>query len=128
VNNGVKNPLGQPTAYAIVPGENAPSFQSAASAPRRRAPFLNHHLWVTRHAPSQMYASGEWVSIPGLDEGVASWSADDESLVDQDVVVWYTHSVVHLPRPEDWPIMPSYTAGFRLVPVGFFGSNPTLER
>jgi primary-amine oxidase len=33
--------------------------------------------------------------------------------------------VVHLPRPEDWPVMPTHTAGFRLVPIGFWTSNPT---
>jgi primary-amine oxidase len=47
--------------------------------------------------------------------------------MDQDLVLWYTHSVVHLPRPEDWPIMPAHTTGFRLVPLGFFGANPTLR-
>ena len=128
VNNGRRNPLGAPTAYAIVPGENAPPMQTADSAPRRRAPFLNHHLWVTRYNRAQMYASGESVNLPGPPDGVAAWSADDESIVDADVVLWYTHSVVHLPRPEDWPVMPAHTAGFRLVPVGFFGSNPVLDR
>jgi primary-amine oxidase len=127
VSSRAKNPLGQPTGYAIVPGENAPPLQSPTSAPRRRAPFLNHHLWATRHSPSQMYASGEWVSLPGRNESVATWSEDNQSLMDQDLVLWYTHSVVHLPRPEDWPIMPAHTTGFRLVPLGFFGTNPTLR-
>lgn len=125
VNTARRNPLGEPTAYAIVPGENAPALQSPNSAPRRRAPFLNHHLWVTRYDPAHMYASGESISLPGESDGVHAWSADNESLVDADVVLWYTHSVVHLPRPEDWPVMPAHTAGFRLVPVGFFGANPT---
>jgi primary-amine oxidase len=37
-------------------------------------------------------------------------------------VLWYTNSVLHLPRPEDWPVMPAHTAGFRLVPIGFWAS------
>ena len=128
VNADARNPLGQPTGYALVPGENAPPMQTPESAPRQRAPFLNHHLWATRHALGQMYASGEWIGLPGRQESVETWGADDEGLVDQDVVVWYTHSVVHLPRPEDWPIMPAYTAGFRLMPLGFFAANPVLSR
>ena len=40
-------------------------------------------------------------------------------------MLWYTNSVLHLPRPEDWPVMPAHTAGFRLVPIGFWASNPT---
>ena len=30
-------------------------------------------------------------------------------------MLWYTNSVLHLPRPEDWPMMPAHTAGFRLA-------------
>jgi primary-amine oxidase len=119
------NELGQHTAYALVPGENAPSFQAPGSAPRRRASFLQHHLWVTLFDPRQMYASGEWVNLMREREGVETWGAGDRSIVDRDVVLWYTHSVVHLPRPEDWPVMPAHTAGFRLVPIGFWASNPT---
>jgi primary-amine oxidase len=119
------NELGQHTGYALIPGENAPSFQAPGSAPRRRASFLQHHLWVTLFDPRQMYASGEWVNLMREREGVEMWGAGDRSIVDKDVVLWYTHSVLHLPRPEDWPVMPAHTAGFRLVPIGFWASNPT---
>jgi primary-amine oxidase len=119
------NELGQHTAYALIPGENAPSFQAPGSAPRRRASFLDHQLWVTLFDPRQMYASGEWVNLMREREGVEMWSGGDRSIVDRDVVLWYTNSVLHLPRPEDWPVMPAHTAGFRLVPIGFWASNPT---
>ena len=119
------NDLGQHTAYALIPGENAPSFQAPGSAPRRRASFLDHHLWVTLFDPRQMYASGEWVNLMREREGVEMWSANDRPIVDKDVVLWYTNSVLHLPRPEDWPVMPAHTAGFRLVPLGFWATNPT---
>jgi primary-amine oxidase len=122
------NELGQHTAYALVPGENAPSFQAPGSAPRRRASFLEHQLWVTLFDPRQMYASGEWVNLMREREGVEMWSANDRSIVDKDVVLWYTNSVLHLPRPEDWPVMPAHTAGFRLVPIGFWASNPTAPQ
>ena len=124
VNNQHHNALGQPAAYALVPGENAPPFPAPGSAPRRRAPFMDHHLWVTLFDARQVYASGEWVNLMRNGEGVATWSAADRSIVDRDVVLWYTFAVTHLPRPEDWPVMPAHTAGFRLVPVGFFATNP----
>jgi primary-amine oxidase len=126
-NNGRTNSLGQPAGYALVPGENAPPFPGPGTTARRRAAFMNHHLWVTRYDPRQMYASGEWVNLGAVDEGVMTWTQDDQSIVDQDAVVWYTLAVLHVPRPEDWPIMPAQTAGFRLVPVGFFDRNPTLR-
>jgi primary-amine oxidase len=122
------NALGGPTGYALVPGENAPPFPAPDSAPRRRAAFLDHHLWVTLFDPGQMYASGEWVNLLREREGVAAWSAADRPVVDRDVVLWYTFAVTHLPRPEDWPVMPAYAAGFRLAPLGFFPENPTAPR
>ena len=124
LNGAHTNTLGQPTGYALVPGENAPSFQAPNSGPKRRAAFLEHQLWVTLSDPHQMYASGEWVNLGREREGVSTWSAGDRAIVDRDVVLWYTLSVLHLPRPEDWPVMPSHTAGFRLVPVGFSVGNP----
>jgi primary-amine oxidase len=33
----------------------------------------------------------------------------------------------HLPRPEDWPVMPVTTLGFMLKPFGFFDENPALD-
>jgi primary-amine oxidase len=43
------------------------------------------------------------------------------------VVLWYTVGVTHIPRAEDWPIMPVHRTGFKLVPVGFFSKNPALD-
>jgi primary-amine oxidase len=35
--------------------------------------------------------------------------------------------VHHVPRPEEWPVMPVAYAGFTLKPVGFFERNPALD-
>ena len=126
-NNSRTNALDHPVAYALIPGENAPPFQAPGSAPRRRAPFLDHQLWITRYDRAQMYSSGEFVNLDTSKDNVAAWSGDNQSLMDEDVVLWYTLAVLHLPRPEDWPVMPSHTAGFRLVPAGFFAANPTYD-
>ena len=55
------------------------------------------------------------------------WTAADRSLVDTDVVCWYTFGVTHFVRPEDWPVMPVEYTGFLLSPVGFFDQNPALD-
>jgi primary-amine oxidase len=42
-------------------------------------------------------------------------------------VTWYTFGVTHVPRPEDWPVMPVEYCGFHLIPFGFFDENPTIN-
>lgn len=43
------------------------------------------------------------------------------------MVLWHTFGISHIPRPEDWPVMPVEACGFRLRPWGFFDRNPTLD-
>ena len=51
----------------------------------------------------------------------------DRPIVDTDVVLWHSFGVTHIPRPEDWPVMPVEYTGFTLVPFGFFDRNPALD-
>ena len=46
---------------------------------------------------------------------------------DRDLVVWYTFGQTHVPRLEDWPVMPVSSIGFLLRPDGFFDRNPALD-
>ena len=60
-------------------------------------------------------------------DGLPAWTAADRPIVDTDIVVWHTFGVTHIPRPEDWPVMPVEYAGFHFVPFGFFDRNPSLD-
>jgi primary-amine oxidase len=44
-----------------------------------------------------------------------------------DVVVWHSFGVTHVPRLEDWPVMPVEVVGFHLKPVNFFDANPGMD-
>ena len=63
----------------------------------------------------------------GAMSGLPEWTSANRPIEDEDIVVWYTLGVTHVPRPEEWPLMPVHTAGFKLVPAGFFARNPTLK-
>lgn len=126
-NPAKPGPLGHLPAFVLVPGETAAPMPHPDAAVRRRAGFLERPLWVTRHRRGELYASGDHPNQARVPDGVARYAADDEPLVAEDVVVWYTFGVSHAPRVEEWPVMSVHRIGFRLVPHGFFERNPALD-
>lgn len=122
-----RNSFGMPTAYCLVPGINAQPFLKPDAAPRKRAAFINHSLWVTRHKDHELYAAGPYPNQSSAGMGLPQYVSDNESIRNRDVVVWYTFGVTHVTRPEDWPIMPVEHAGFSLMPMGFFNHNPAIR-
>jgi primary-amine oxidase len=127
VNTSHKNALGEPVGYLLVPGENSVPYASPASWIRKRAGFINAHLWVTPYDFSQMNAAGTYVNQSQGNDGLPAWTAKNRPIENTDVVLWYTLGITHIPRPEEWPVMPVHKAGFQLVPTGFFSHNPTLD-
>ena len=127
VNASAVNALGQPTGYALVPGDNAVPFAQPDSWVRKRAGFLNSHLWVTPYRADERYAGGDYPNQSHGGDGLPKWTAANRPVDNQDLVVWYTVGVTHNPRPEDWPVMPVQTTGFSLLPWGFFARNPVMD-
>jgi len=127
INPNVRNALGGPVGYALLPGENAVPFNSPDSWVRKRAGFISAPIWFTPYDPAEMHAAGEYPNQSPGGEGLPKWTAANRSIQNQDVVLWYTMGITHIPRPEEWPVMPVHKAGFKLVPVGFFARNPALD-
>ncbi|MQA35373.1 primary-amine oxidase [Modestobacter roseus] len=122
-----RNRLGDPVAYALLP-EGQPTLLADPGSPiHRRATFAAKHLWVTRYDPAERYAAGDFVNQHAGGAGLPEYVAGDRELEGTDLVVWHTFGLTHVPRPEDWPVMPVDYTGFRLKPVGFFDRNPTLD-
>jgi primary-amine oxidase len=126
VNGSSLNRLGQPVAYRLVPGQASTLLARPGSPISQRAGFATHNLWVTPYTPVERRAAGYPVGAPG-GAGLESFVAGDRSVASTDVVLWYTFGVNHIPRPEDWPVMPVEYAGFALVPHGFFERNPGID-
>jgi primary-amine oxidase len=126
-NSSVRNSLGQPSAYLLMPGENSVPYAPPDSYLRKNAGFVNAHVWVTPYDPEQMYAAGDYVKSAQPGEGLPKWITANRSIENRDIVVWYTMGITHVPRVEDWPVMPVHRAGFQLIPAGFFSRNPALD-
>jgi len=126
-NPGRPNRLGTAVAYKLVPGAAVPPMLDPASPVFQRAQVLGHTLWVTPYHPDERWPCGEFVNQSAEDEGLPAWTATNRSIENTDIVLWYTFGIHHVPRVEDWPIMPADTVSFWLKPTGFFDHNPSLD-
>jgi primary-amine oxidase len=99
----------------------------AESSVMKRIPMLQHNLWVTAFDESERYAGGDYPNQRACEDGVSRWARADRSLVDAQLVCWVVFGTTHVPRVEDWPIMPAERVGFVLQPNGFFDANPTID-
>ena len=126
-NPARRNRMGGPVAYELVPGENVGLMADEDSEFARRARFMTRHLWATPYRRDERYPAGEYPNQHAGGDGLPRWTAADRSLEDTDIVLWYVFGSHHVPRLEDWPVMPVVTCGFALRPVGFFDRNPALD-
>lgn len=127
VNPTVQNAWGDPVAYKLVPGSTPTLLAQPGSSIARRAVFATRNLWVTPYRPDERRPAGEYPNQHAGGDGLPRWTAANRSLVETDLVVWYTFGVTHVPRPEEFPVMPVERTGFSLVPTGFFDRNPALD-
>ncbi|BAZ11982.1 copper amine oxidase [Calothrix sp. NIES-4071] len=122
-----KNALGAATGYMLMPGSNAVFLPTESAEIRSKAAFATHHVWVTNYNPGELYAAGNYPNQTKPGKGLPEYISNDESLMSKDIVLWYSMGVTHVPRPEDWPVMPTHRVGFKLVPRGFFNRNPAIN-
>jgi primary-amine oxidase len=127
VNPSVVNSLGQPVGYKLVPEAGVLPFADDKASVTARARFMTRHLWVTPFAPDERFPAGEYPNQHPGEAGLPEWTKADRSIENTDIVLWHTLGSHHIPRPEDWPVMPVERVGFVLKPVGFFDQNPALD-
>jgi primary-amine oxidase len=127
LNPTKQNGLGHPRGYILVPGPNSIPYALPDSLARKRAGFMDHHVWVTRYRPRELYAGGDYPNQSEGGDGLPRYVEGNEAITNTDVVLWYTMTVTHIPRPEEWPVMPTTRLGFKLIPGGFFDRTPGLD-
>jgi len=127
INPSVTNAVGDSVGYRFLPGDNAYPLASPNAWWRKRAGFVNHHVWVTPYNEAEKYAAGDYPNQSTGGDGLVKWTDEDRPIVNTDVVFWYTFGHTHIPRPEDYPVMPTAYIGFLLKPSGFFAMNPAND-
>lgn len=126
-SSSTRNALGELTGYKLQTGENAVPFASPQAWWRKRANFVDYHVWITPFNEKEMFAGGNYPNQSQGDDGLLKYTDQDRSIVDEDIVLWYTIGMTHIPRQEDYPVMPVVCTGFSLRPNGFFDLNPAND-
>ena len=126
VNKGVKGAYGAPVGYEIE-GMGAMTLLSPDDYMQRRAGFTDHTLWVTPFNADELYAAGDYPSVSTAGDGLPQWTKANRAVSNTDVVAWLTLGFHHVPRPEDWPVMPVAWHSFEIRPIGFFSRNPSID-
>jgi primary-amine oxidase len=127
VNPNLTDRLDQHSGYELRPDHSTTSLLAPDDPAQRRAGFSAARLWVTAYDPSELYAAGLFPNQNAGGDGLPAYAAQQRPIVNADIVLWYTMGFHHLPRPEDWPMLPTMWHSVSLVPYGFFDHNPALE-
>ncbi|WP_336633118.1 MULTISPECIES: primary-amine oxidase [unclassified Microbacterium] len=127
VSSDRTNKVGERTAYRVNATDPVVIKKHPDSWVTRRAQFATKSIWVTKHEEDERYPAGEYPNQSRGHDGLPAYIAGDDSIVDEDIVMWHSFGVHHVVRVEDWPVMPTQSFGFFLEPFGFFDENPTLD-
>jgi primary-amine oxidase len=127
-NAAVRNPInGKPVAYKI----HAPPFQhmisDSESFNHKRAEFGDHNIYVVKHREDELFSGGKYTNQSRGGTGVRSWASRNDNIVDEDVVLFVQFGINHVPRIEDFPVMPCEIIKVAFKPVNFFDKNPALD-
>jgi len=127
-NMNVTSALGHHPTYMLNPGNSVAysPLDVANDPPARRNPYISHTMFVTPYAADEQYAGGEYAFQSDGSDTLATFMAADRDIANTDIVTWYTMGFHHVPRMEDWPVMPMMWKTLTLVPFNFFGHNPAI--
>jgi primary-amine oxidase len=127
INPNLTNKLGQHPGYELRVEHPAVSLLARDDLPQRRAAFSAAPLWITAYDLKELYAAGPYPNQSKGGDGLPAYVAQHRPVANADITLWYTMGFRHLPRPEDWPVLPTIWHTVSLVPYGFFDRNPSLD-
>ncbi len=96
-----------PVAYKLIPHNEPGALIKKDSPLHQRAGFTDYNVWVTKYNDDQFYPAGVYFGLP--QKGLPEWVAEkpNEDLTRADTVLWYILGYTHIPKVEDFPILPS---------------------
>ena len=127
INKSKKNHMGKAVGYKLIPGHTTFPLALPESVIGKRAGFMYKHLWVTPQQSKEKFPAGDYPYQHAGGAGLPEWTKANRVVENTDVVLWYVFGTNHIPRTEDWPVMPVERTGFHLKPSGFFRRSPGID-
>lgn len=127
VNPNKKNAVGKPVGYRLHATDCVTPFLNENGPSGIRSNFIRNHVWVTPFNEDERYPAGEYVCNSDGSDGLAEIVKQNRPVDNTDIVVWHNFGLHHVVRPEDFPVQPCMSAGFKLMPSGFFNLNPSND-
>lgn len=127
-NRNTESGLGHNPSYMVIP-HNSVAYSPldvVNDPPAIRNAYIDKTFWVTPYDKSQRYAGGEYAFQSEGDDTLRVWAEEGREIRNKDIVTWYTMGFHHIPRMEDWPVMPTMWKGVMLSPFNFFDHNPAI--
>lgn len=124
------NPVNNsPAGYKLHIPPMQPILAHPSSFHHKRAEFADHSVYVTKYREGELYAGGKYTNQSRGGTGVRSWAERKDRLEEtgDDPVVWVQFGLQHVPRTEDFPVMPVETTRVVMRPANFFEKNPALD-
>ncbi|KAI5793727.1 copper amine oxidase [Peziza echinospora] len=127
-NHSVRNPINhKPVGYKIVSTPFQKMLADHDSWHWRRAEFADKSVYVTKYRDGELYAAGKFTNQSRGGDGVRTYASRKDPVADEDIVVWVQFGLNHIPRIEDFPVMPVEILRVSLKPVNFFTANPAID-
>ena len=114
-------------SYWIHGGHSVTSILDPMDPPQQRADFSSHELWISKYNPDELWSAGLYPNLSHGGDGLPQYVKDNQPIVNDDIVLWYTMGFRHLPKPEDFPILPTYWHEVTLSPAYFFDRDPSSK-
>ncbi|CAG5119358.1 unnamed protein product, partial [Candidula unifasciata] len=130
-SNDKKNKYNESKAYSIIIKGVSKNLIEEDAGNEQTVTWARHQMVVTQRKDEEISSS----SIYGMFDShkpvtnFSAFYADNEDIVDEDLVFWITAGMHHIPHTEDIPVTPTMGNQLRihLVPHGYFDECPSIR-